>query len=112
MLEQILSTKKDRYLKMGLSMAQFKAQPLDTHSFAFKVLLGSCPKTSRTSWRRAGTRELLPTISTELSSSFFKPDCSNAFNKQLAISVPSTMLRHYNLDAEGTAIKRILIKKA
>lgn len=69
------------YLKIGLSMAQLKAHPLETHSFAFKVLLGSIPYTSLTSWSKAGTRELLPTISTELSASFFIPDCAKAYTQ-------------------------------
>ena len=66
------------YLKMGLSMAQLRAQPLDTHSFAFRVLLGSLSNTSLISCSRAGTRELLPTISTEVMLSFLMPELSKA----------------------------------
>lgn len=63
---------------MGLSIAQLRAQPLETHSLAFRVLLGSMPKTSLINFRRAGTRELLPTISTEEISSGLMPEESSA----------------------------------
>ena len=51
------------HLKMGLSMAQLRAQPRDTHSLAFSVLLGSLPKKSFRILISAGTRELPPITS-------------------------------------------------
>ena len=68
----------DADLKIGLSIAQLRAQPRDTHSLAFSVRLGSFSNTSLIRCKSAGTLELLPTISTELMASFFKPDESSA----------------------------------
>lgn len=71
-------------LKIGLSMAQQRAHPLDTHSLAFRVRLGSLPNTSRISCSRAGTLELLPTISTDEISSLVSPDLSRACRVEAA----------------------------
>lgn len=69
---------KGFHLKMGLSMAQFRAHPLATHSLAFSVRLGSLPNTSLIRCSRAGTLELLPTISTDEICSFVSPALSSA----------------------------------
>lgn len=62
MTEAMSSTMAD--LKMGLSMAQLRAAPLETHSLAFKVRPGSLPKKSLMILSNAGTLELPPTTST------------------------------------------------
>ncbi len=51
-------------LKMGLSMAQLRAAPRETHSLALSVLPGSLPKKSLMILSKAGTLELPPTTST------------------------------------------------
>lgn len=68
------------HLKIGLSMAQLSAAPLDTHSFAFSVLPGSLPKKSLMILSNAGTRELPPTISTECNCSWLILASSSACN--------------------------------
>lgn len=57
-------------LKIGLSMAQLRAAPLETHSLALRVLPGSLPKKSLIILSNAGTLELPPTTSTECTSAW------------------------------------------
>lgn len=65
-------------LKIGLSIAQFRAQPLATHSLALRVLPGSLSNTSRIRLSKAGTLELLPTTSTDEMSALLRPEASRA----------------------------------
>ncbi len=56
---------KSRTLNVGDRMAHCRAQPRDTASSAFRVVLGSLPNTCVTSCLMDGTRVDPPTISTE-----------------------------------------------
>ena len=59
---------KSRTLNVGLKIAFCNAQPRDTASSAFNVVLGSIPKTFCTRLLTAGTLDDPPTISTAVMS--------------------------------------------
>ena len=64
-------------------MAHCKAHPLDTHSLAFIVRLGSLPKNSVRILIIAGTREPEPITSTICTSSTVRPASERAFSRGL-----------------------------
>ena len=74
-------------LKMGLSMAQLRAQPRDTTSLEFSVRPGSLLKNSCRMLRMAGTRELEPTASTEWISDISIPASATACRAHVTVSL-------------------------